>query len=43
MNRESKRFVGELYLADISLPEPIYRKYGQEPGKFGRKTLLKVG
>jgi hydroxyethylthiazole kinase-like uncharacterized protein yjeF len=43
LNRESKRFVGELYLADISLPEPIYRKYGQEPGKFGRKTLLKVG
>lgn len=43
LNRESIRFVGELYLADISLPEPIYQKYGQEPGKFGRNNLLKVG
>jgi hydroxyethylthiazole kinase-like uncharacterized protein yjeF len=42
LNQESRRFVGELYLADISLPEPIYRKYGQEPGRFGRDTLLKV-
>ncbi|HEV2139472.1 MAG TPA: NAD(P)H-hydrate epimerase [Nitrososphaerales archaeon] len=42
LNRESMRFVGELYLADISLPEQIYRKYGQEPGKFGRTNLLKV-
>ncbi len=43
LNRQSMRFVGELYLADISLPEPIYQKYGQEPGKFGRNSLLKVG
>lgn len=43
LNRGSVRFVGELYLADISLPEPIYQKYGQEPGKFGRNNLLKVG
>jgi hydroxyethylthiazole kinase-like uncharacterized protein yjeF len=43
LNRESAQFVGELHLADISLPEPIYRKYGQEPGRFGRDTLLKIG
>ena len=43
LNQESMRFVGELYLADISLPETIYRKFGQEPGKFGRDSLLKVG
>jgi len=42
LNQESRRFVGELYLADISLPEPIYRKYGQVPGIFGTDTLLKV-
>jgi hydroxyethylthiazole kinase-like uncharacterized protein yjeF len=42
LNRESVRFVGELYLADISLPAPIYQKYGQEPGKFGKNSLLKV-
>lgn len=42
LNRESVRFIGELYLADISLPEQIYQKYGQEPGKFGRTNLLKV-
>lgn len=43
LNRESMRFIGELYMADISLPEPIYRKYGQEPGKFGRDSLPRVG
>jgi hydroxyethylthiazole kinase-like uncharacterized protein yjeF len=43
LNRGSMRFVGELYLADISLPEPIYRKYRQEPGRFGSVSLLKVG
>lgn len=43
LNPVSVEFVGELYLADISLPEPIYQKYGQEPGKFGRTNLLKVG
>jgi hydroxyethylthiazole kinase-like uncharacterized protein yjeF len=43
LNQGSTRFVGELYLADISLPEQIYRKYGQEPGRFGTDTLLKVG
>lgn len=42
LNQESRRFVGELYLADISLPEPIYRKYGQVPGRFGTDTLLKI-
>jgi hydroxyethylthiazole kinase-like uncharacterized protein yjeF len=43
LNQGSARFLGELYLADISLPEPIYRKYGQAPGVFGKNTLLKVG
>jgi NAD(P)H-hydrate epimerase len=42
LKQESRRFVGELYLADISLPESIYRKYGQVPGRFGTDTLLKV-
>lgn len=43
LNSESARFVGELYLADISLPEEIYRKYGQNPGVFGTTTTLKIG
>jgi hydroxyethylthiazole kinase-like uncharacterized protein yjeF len=43
LNHESARFVGELYLADISLPESIYRKYGQKSEVFGTNTLLKVG
>jgi hydroxyethylthiazole kinase-like uncharacterized protein yjeF len=42
LNQGSARFVGELYLADISLPEAIYRKYGQAPGVFGTNTLLKI-
>jgi hydroxyethylthiazole kinase-like uncharacterized protein yjeF len=42
LNQESRRFVGELYLADISLPEPIYRKYGQVPGRFRTDTLLRI-
>jgi hydroxyethylthiazole kinase-like uncharacterized protein yjeF len=42
LNRGSRRFTGEIYLADISLPKPVYLRYGRDPGRFGRKTLLKV-
>lgn len=42
LNQTSARFVGELHLADISLPEPINQKYGQAPGMFGTDTLVRI-
>jgi hydroxyethylthiazole kinase-like uncharacterized protein yjeF len=40
--QESWSFVGELYLADISFPPQIYRRFGQEAGLFGKETLVRV-
>ena len=34
--------VGELYLADISLPKPVYSRYAQSPGIFGKDILVRV-
>jgi len=42
LGAEARRFVGELYLADISMPEAVYRRYSQDKGVFGRETLVRV-
>lgn len=42
LNPKGRKLVGELYLADISLPWLIYRRYSQQPGIFGKDTLIRV-
>lgn len=42
LNPESRAFVGELYLADISIPERISGRYSQRRGVFGKDTLVRV-
>ena len=43
LNTKSRRFVGELYVADISLPAELYRRYAQEASIFGKDNLVKIG
>lgn len=38
----AKKYVGELYLADISIPAAIYAKYSQPPGLFDADSLAKI-
>jgi hydroxyethylthiazole kinase-like uncharacterized protein yjeF len=38
----AKKVVGELYAADISLPEPIYRRFGRKGSLFERDMLAKL-
>lgn len=42
LNPKSRRSVGELYVADISVPEEIYRKYSQGGNVFAKSALVKV-
>jgi NAD(P)H-hydrate epimerase len=42
LNPRSRRFVGELYLADISLPREVYARYPAGPAGFGRDTLRRI-
>jgi NAD(P)H-hydrate epimerase len=42
LDRRARRVVGELYIADISMPELVYRKYSQEKLIFDRDTLVRV-
>lgn len=39
---DARRYVGSLYVADISFPDLAYRKYSQERLIFGRDTIVKV-
>jgi NAD(P)H-hydrate epimerase len=39
----SRRFVGELYLLDISMPRNLYVRYSMEGPEFGKDELLLVG
>ncbi len=36
------RYVGDLYLADISIPRKVYQSFGQQNILFQKETLLKV-
>jgi NAD(P)H-hydrate epimerase len=42
LERSARKVVGELYVADISMPEAIYRKYSQEKAIFAKDTLVRV-
>ncbi|MDA4121440.1 MAG: NAD(P)H-hydrate epimerase [Thaumarchaeota archaeon] len=42
LNPQAKTVVGELYVADISLPNELYRKFHQPMSMFDRDTLLRV-
>ena len=42
LDPRAREEVGELYLADISLPRPVYVRYAQGPEVFGRDTLVRV-
>jgi len=33
---------GELYVADISMPEPVYRRYSAQKSVFARDSLVRV-
>ena len=35
-------YVGDLYLADISIPRKIYRQFGQETELFQKDTIVKI-
>jgi len=42
LNPSARGPTGELYVADISMPEPVYRRYSQEKSIFTRDTLFRV-
>ena len=43
MEEAARPFVGELYLADISVPPDLYRRIGLEVGNiFGQDTIIKI-
>ena len=42
LNPTAQKYVGELYVADISMPRRIYGAYSQPVGVFGREALFRV-
>jgi NAD(P)H-hydrate epimerase len=42
LNPDARGFVGELYVADISMPQEVYRRFSQRRGIFGADTLVRV-
>ncbi len=42
LNPKGRRLVGELYLADISLPVQVYHRYSPRGGVFGKETLVRI-
>jgi NAD(P)H-hydrate epimerase len=42
LNPRSREFVGELYLADISMPREIYAKYPGGPVDFGGDAIKRI-
>ena len=42
LSAEARRFLGSLYVADISFPEALYTKHSQEKGLFAKDSLLRV-
>jgi NAD(P)H-hydrate epimerase len=43
LNPGSRRFVGELYLADISMPRGVYLRYSKEAPQFGEHEVFRIG
>lgn len=42
LDPRARKHVGRLVLADISFPAPLYARYGQKEGLFGRDPLVTV-
>jgi len=42
LNPRSRRFVGELYLGDISIPMGIYKRYSQDVSLFGGESVVRI-
>jgi NAD(P)H-hydrate epimerase len=42
LNHRAQKFVGELFVADISMPKEVYSRYTASPGIFERDTLVKI-
>ncbi len=42
LNRRAKGVLGELYLADISMPEGVYSRFSQDRRIFVRSTLVSI-
>ncbi len=42
LSPEAGKYVGKLYLADISFPALLYAKYGQKDSLFGKDSLVRV-
>jgi NAD(P)H-hydrate epimerase len=42
LSPSASRYVGDLYLADISIPRKVYQSFGQQNILFQKETLLKV-
>jgi len=42
LNPDSRRFVGDLFLADISLPAEIYARYSVNSGLFAERAIVRV-
>src|SRR5437879_9892578 len=42
LSPSSLPYVGDLYLADISIPRKVYQSFGQEKALFQKDSLLKI-
>lgn len=42
LNPKSRRFVGSLYLGDVSFPRQVYWKYLQKPTPFEREVVMRI-
>lgn len=42
LNPEARKFLGSLYLADLSFPDILYERYRQKGGLFTKDSLVKI-
>lgn len=42
LNPEARDLVGTLYVADISFPDQVYRKFSQDRGVFAKEAIVRV-
>jgi NAD(P)H-hydrate epimerase len=42
LNAGARKLTGELYVADISMPEPVYRRHSMERSMFAKDTLVRI-
>jgi NAD(P)H-hydrate epimerase len=42
LNEGAKRYLGDLYLADISIPSQVYAEFSQSPDLFARGRVVRI-